>query len=265
MPKGNWLSSASTSEETLLRCKIMENGWIKLHRKIKEKGYYNKPNYVFLWIHLLLSANHEPKEFMWNGNIIMLKEGQIITGRKKLALETGIAESTIEDILKMLEREHQIQQQKTTKYRLITIVNWGEYQKSNSTSDSEATTSRQQADTNKNNNNIKNVRKEITEHSSADIVLLIKAFEGINPACKRMYGIPPQRQACQDLIASYGFDRVKMVIEQTLPKTNTIPYFPTITTPIQLRDRWATLESKIHQYQSEAKTKKDKYPIAFTS
>jgi len=138
----------------------MQNGWIKIHRKIQDKGYYKKSAYVHLWIHLLLNVNHEPKEFMWNGNIILVKEGQMITGRKNLSEDTGIPPSTIEDILKFLERQHQIQQQKTTKYRLITIVNWIKHQ--NPTA--KATTSRQQADTNKNE---KKDKKYIAETSSA--------------------------------------------------------------------------------------------------
>jgi hypothetical protein len=105
------------------------------------KGYYKKSQYVHLWVHLLLKANHEPKEFMWNNQIILIKEGQLITGRKELNKETGISETTIERILEMLENEHQIGQQKTTKYRLITILNWKEYQKTDSTSDNKRTTS----------------------------------------------------------------------------------------------------------------------------
>ncbi len=105
-----------------------EYGWVKLYRKITLKGYYNKSQYVHLWVHLLLKANHAPKEFMWNNQIILVKEGQFITGRKELSKQTGISETTIERILSLLESEHQIGQQKTTKYRLITIINWKDYQ-----------------------------------------------------------------------------------------------------------------------------------------
>ena len=49
----------------------------------------------------------------------------------------------------MLENEHQIEQQKTTKYRLITILNWNQFQ----TRTSEWTANGQQADTYKNDNN----------------------------------------------------------------------------------------------------------------
>jgi len=130
-------------------------GWIKLYRKILSKGYYKKSEYVHLWVHLLLKANHKPIEIMWNGNLIIIKEGQLLTGRKSLSEETGICESTIERALNLLQNEQQIKQEKTTKFRIITINNWKEYQ-GEQQADNKRTTSGQQADTNKNDKNEKN-------------------------------------------------------------------------------------------------------------
>lgn len=111
--------------------------------------------------------------------------------------------------------------------------------------------------------NTKDNIKDIPETSSGkEISELIKSFENINSACKNFYGNPNQRKACENLITSYGFDRVKGVIENTLPRTNVIAYFPTITTPIQLRDKWAALEAQI--IKSKAKqSEKSKADIAF--
>lgn len=97
--------------------------------------------------------------------------------------------------------------------------------------------------------------KLTTEQGSEEINLLIKEFEVINPSSKNFYARPPQRKACKFLIETYGFERVKNVIGKTLPRTNTIQYFPTITTPMQLQDKWATLESAIKKYQSDKKLK----------
>jgi len=80
------------------------------------------------WSYLLLKANHSKNYFTPNG--IKLKEGQILTGRKAISQETGLNESKIERILSKLEIEHQIEQQKTSKYRIISIINWGKYQSS---------------------------------------------------------------------------------------------------------------------------------------
>lgn len=103
---------------------------------------------------------------------------------------------------------------------------------------------------------LKIMTKEISEHSSHDsIVSIIEMFSKLNPACKRMYGNKTQRQACEDLITTYGLDRILQIIEKTLPKTNNIKFFPTITTPVQLRDKFVTLESAIIRYKQANKSK----------
>lgn len=104
-------------------------GWVKVHRKMREKGWYKNSNKVHLWIELLLRASHKGREFMFNGENIRLEPGQLITGRKDLAESTGIKESTVERVLTFFEKnEQQIEQQKTNRNRLITIVSWWEYQ-----------------------------------------------------------------------------------------------------------------------------------------
>lgn len=125
-------------EKDLEHGQIEMKGWIKLHRKLLFNPIMSRPNYLSLWVNLLLKANHEETKMIWNGGVIIIKEGQFIGGRKGLAKQTGISESTVEDILRFLEKEGQIRQQKTNKYRLITILNWKEYQ-------SNPTTSRQQS------------------------------------------------------------------------------------------------------------------------
>ena len=149
---------------------IKDLGWVKLHRKLMDKGYYKKSEIVHLWVHILFKANHKPNEFYWNKENIKVGRGQFITGRKALSEETGINESSIERILKMLENEQQIEQQKTTKFRLITVKNWDFYQTSETTEqqieqqvNNKRTTSEQQVNTNKNDNNVKNDNNEKKE------------------------------------------------------------------------------------------------------
>src|SRR6185369_4614206 len=91
--------------------------------------WYKKSEYVHLFCHLLLKASHSGFETWFNGIGKKLLPGQLITGRKKLSSETGINESKIERILKHFEIEQQIEQQKTSTNRLITITNWNQYQK----------------------------------------------------------------------------------------------------------------------------------------
>ena len=126
-----------------------------------------KPLYCHLWHILLLLAQHEPSEYIWNGERKTLQSGQLMTGRKKLSELSGISESQIERILKYLKSEQQITQEKTNKYRIISIVNWGKYQclqpddtTEGQQKDNRRTTEGQQKDTYKNVNNVNNEKNE---------------------------------------------------------------------------------------------------------
>lgn len=137
------------------------SGWIKIHRQVKDKAYYKDSEFIHLWLHLLLCANHANGEYLNGYEIIKLKKGQFVTGRKKLSLETGISESKIERILKVFESEQQIEQQTNSRNRVISIVSWDKYQQTEQQTDNKWTASEQQVDTNnndKNNKNDKNIK-----------------------------------------------------------------------------------------------------------
>lgn len=128
----------------------MENGYVKLHRKLLNNPIASKPSWAWLWVVLLLKANHDKKKVIFNNEEITIKRGSFITGRKVLSMESGIAETTLERILDYFVKSDKIGQQKTNKYRLITIKKWDNYQL-------KRTTNGQQMDTNKNDKNDKNI------------------------------------------------------------------------------------------------------------
>lgn len=136
-------------------------GYIKLFRSIKNKGWYKKSDYVHLWIHILVKANHKKNEWMYKNKIINILPGQFITSRKTLRRETGINESKVERILKCFENEQQIEQQNMHTSRLISVNKWSEYQISEHVNEqrvnSERTASEQRVNT---NNNVKNVKND---------------------------------------------------------------------------------------------------------
>lgn len=107
----------------------MADGWIKVHRKIWEKGWASKPEYISVWLYILTESTHKKIERMWNGKTIILSPGQFITGRLKIAENTGVHQSKVERILKTFEIEQQIEQRKTSTSRLISVTNWDRFQK----------------------------------------------------------------------------------------------------------------------------------------
>lgn len=129
----------------------MENGYVRIYRTITKKGYYTQSEYVHLWVHLIMKATYQDREFLFNNQIQHLKAGQLIAGRKILSKETGIQESKIERILKCFETEQQIEQQTFNKFRIISILNWNEYQQNEQQNEQQVnnkrTTSEQQVNT----------------------------------------------------------------------------------------------------------------------
>lgn len=107
----------------------MNSGYIKLHRKILENPVVMKtPDHLAVWLYLLLNATHKGYDTMLEGQRITLKPGQLITGRKAISKALKINESKIQRLLKMFQSEQQIEQLTNPRCRLISILNWNEYQ-----------------------------------------------------------------------------------------------------------------------------------------
>lgn len=191
-------------------------GYIKLYRKILENPVVTKDSDFFaVWSYLLLNASHNNFDVMFEGKKITLNPGQLITGRKSIhSFFSNISESKIQRILKVLENEHQIEQQTTPRNRLITIVNWNEYQQSEQQDEQQVnnkrTTNEQQVNTTKNVKKVKkvkNVKEDIyisedEEKSISTIALFEKNQEEIVSKTKELY---PDKNVDKAIIDFLGY------------------------------------------------------------
>jgi hypothetical protein len=138
-------------------------GWIKLHRKIEESSFYLDSRAVHLWTHLLIKAYKFKGKAIFKGEEITVNPGQFVTGRKKLFKETGIDESKIQRVLKLFTKCHMIEQQTSNLSRLITVLNWHEYQGDEQQMNNKRTTNEQQTNTIKESKKV--INKELTNKS----------------------------------------------------------------------------------------------------
>lgn len=150
-------------------------GWIKIYRKILDNPIICKDSdYLSIWIYLLLNATHKEIPAIFNGEKIILKPGQLITGRKSISKQLKISESKTYRVINALKSEHQIEQQTSNKSSLITIVAWEKYQNSEQQNElqmnNKRTTTEQQLNTNKNVKNNKNERSINKKQKSFDDV-----------------------------------------------------------------------------------------------
>ena len=137
---------------------MSDTGWIKIHRKFQNWEWYQDGNTMRVFLHLLLTANH--KDIKWRGSII--KRGQVLTGRKKLAKALKLTEDQIRTAIKHLKSTNEITSTITNRYTIITICKFDDYQttltnESPTKSPTNSPADPQQIPTNK---NVKNVEKE---------------------------------------------------------------------------------------------------------
>ena len=124
----------------------MDEGYIKIHRKIVKWQWYQDINTFRLFFDLLLDANYEKSK---NGFLI-IEKGQVLTSLKRMSERTGLTYQQIRTSLGKLEKSGEINKQTTNANTIITINNWCQYQESN-----KRITNEQQT-----NNNIKEYKEE---------------------------------------------------------------------------------------------------------
>lgn len=84
------------------------------------------------------------------------------------------------------------------------------------------------------------------------IPLVIKEMEAIDPKNKRFYGNKTQREACDFLINEYGLDLVMQVIHAIPHLKAKLPYMPSVTTPVELLDKWVKIRDAIGREKAKA-------------
>jgi len=136
-------------------------GWISLHRKISENPLWTCEPFSRgqAWVDLILLANHKDGYFYKRGVKIDLLKGQLAWSEVALSDRWSWSRSKVRKFLNDLEKEQQIEQQKTNVTQVITIKNYCFYQEKGQQKDSKRTAEEQQKDTYNNVNNDNNENK----------------------------------------------------------------------------------------------------------
>lgn len=200
-------------------------GYIKFYRSILNWEWWHDINVFRLWSYLLLSANHQDSR--WKG--IDVLRGQHITSLPTLEKKTGLSTQQIRTALSKLKSTGEITETVTNKYRLITLVNYDNYQgkddesnsqdntQSNRQSTDNQQTSNRQSTANKNDKNIKNDKNARSNKTSSITPEEFKSILGLwNSRCElkgitRMTDRRKQALACR--LKEYGEESFRKLIE----------------------------------------------------
>lgn len=130
-------------------------GWIKIHRKLLEWEWYDEPNTLRLFIHLLLIANRKPAKYRG----VNIKKGEVMTGQDLLAKQLKLTRTKIRVALRNLRMTNEITIKSTSKGSIIQIVKWVDYQTVTNEKTTEQPQRNQDVTTNKKYKEIKEDKK----------------------------------------------------------------------------------------------------------
>jgi DnaD/phage-associated family protein len=152
---------------------LAEKGWIAVQRKIQSSFVWANPFVLKLWLLCLFKASHNGNRFLFNGVEVWVDRGQFVTGRAALAFEYNegmrrehqLSPTSTNRWLRKFRDLGMVDIKTTTKYSVVTVINYDLYQSGGQLPDSKWTTSEQQVDT---INNAKNANKSATAAVSAE-------------------------------------------------------------------------------------------------
>ncbi len=114
----------------------MLNGYVKLYRAFKKWEWYKDQNTKDVFLDLLLNANHEPGRFKG----YTIEAGQLAVALGTLAERTGLTVQMVRTSLNKLKSTREITSRATSRFLIITLSNWEEYQGQESSTNTQSNT-----------------------------------------------------------------------------------------------------------------------------
>ena len=159
------------------------NGWVKLHRQLKQSAVFDNPKLLKIWVWILLKATHKERQQIVGRRTVTLQPGQFIFGRNAAAGELDMPPSTLRDYMQILADMGNITLRPDTKYTLVSVDNWEVYQSPEEKTDTKSTANGQQMDIKWTSNGHKQECKEVQECKeivlTADEQKFLEVLQGV--------------------------------------------------------------------------------------
>ena len=140
-------------------------GWIKIHRKIKDHWLWNSDHRLKWWIDILLTVNHADTKVLIKGKLIECKRGQSIRSLETWAKDWNVTKKTVKEYFELLQKDSMLVYESIKISTRITVSNYDDYQDilNGEYTDSKRTVNGEYTDTTPKQEckeGIKNVKKE---------------------------------------------------------------------------------------------------------
>lgn len=203
-----------------------------------------------IWIYILMSVNHEPKAGFERG------EGYFNFTVERDLIGKDISPDMIKKFLVFARQSGMLDTRRSTRGMRIKVLKYNTYQTdergmSTDSGTNEAREKHERSTPINKNVRSKEDKKDTSDVPSQDVVEVIDSFGELNQSFKKWYGNKTQRGAIQRLLELHGKEKLLQVIK-VLPQSNRQPFLPTITTPLELEDRWAKLEAGLVKLKAKS-------------
>lgn len=139
-----------------------------------DTSFYKNPLTCHLAQHLILSAAWKDHKIMVGGNEVLIRRGQVPTGRKRLSEETGLSEQQIRTGIKILKKCGFLTSKSTNKLSIITLCKYNDYQTHKQTNQPTHQPATNQQPTS--NQPLQNKGNKINKEYSADFLEFYSAY-----------------------------------------------------------------------------------------
>lgn len=135
---------------------MKDQGWISLHRKIRDHWIWKDPVKLKWWIDILMEVNHSDNMANLGNQLIECKRGQSVMSLSSWAKRWGVTKDKARNFFVLLEKDNMITRENVVKSTRITVCNYNSYQDVSHASQTQA---KRKLNTNNNDNNENNLNR----------------------------------------------------------------------------------------------------------
>ena len=176
----------------------MNNGWIKIHRQIRDNWVWKKPEFLKAWIDLIMLMYYEDTKVVINGYVHEIKRGERDLSYRYLAKRWGWSHGKIKRFLSLMQKEKMICLKNGTGQTVVSVCNYETYQVAENKTERKRNASGTEAERSK---EVKEVKEDIIDVQFDEFWQLYPKKVGKKPA-RNKYNIALKKTGHENIINS---------------------------------------------------------------